>query len=97
MLVPPELELWTVNRSDMPEGAPITLLSERPKQATSIVLNTVVVTEGAVLPLASPDALMGLAVSTLKYALIPPAMRALGETVKVYGPGSAPAVPATFQ
>ena len=29
---------WTLNRSVMPEGGPITLLSERPKVATSIVL-----------------------------------------------------------
>src|SRR5439155_23880003 len=42
------------------------------------------------------EALMGLVVSTLKYALIPPATLE-EETVKAYGPGSAAAVPATFQ
>src|SRR5437016_1313247 len=40
---------------------------------------------------------MGVVVSTLKYALIPPATLEEEETVKAYGPGSAAAVPATFQ
>src|SRR5437763_1839891 len=97
VVVPPELELSTLNRSVMPDGAPTALLSERPKHPTSIVLSTVVVIEGVELPAAPPDALMGFVVSTLKYALIPPAMREEGETVKEYGPGSAPAVPASFQ
>ncbi len=38
VVVPPELELSTLNRSVMPDGWPTTLLSERPKQATSMVL-----------------------------------------------------------
>ena len=38
VVVPPELELSTLNRSVMPAGAPTALLSERPKQPTSIVL-----------------------------------------------------------
>ncbi len=97
VVVPPELELSALNRSVMPDGAPTALLSERPKHPTSIVLATVVVIEGVELPAAPPDALMGFVVSTLKYALIPPAMREEGETVKEYGPGSAPAVPASFQ
>jgi hypothetical protein len=83
VVVPPELELSTLYRSVMPDGAPTALLSERPKQPTSIVLYTVVVMDGVELLAAPPDALMGLVVSTLKYALIPPAMRAAGETVKV--------------
>src|SRR5438552_3077291 len=38
VVVPPELELSTLNRSVIPDGAPIALWSERPKQATSMVL-----------------------------------------------------------
>src|SRR5207247_2469565 len=38
VVVPPELALSTLNRSVMPAGAPTALLSERPKQPTSIVL-----------------------------------------------------------
>src|SRR5207245_3920161 len=83
VVVPPELELSTVNRSVMPDGTPTALLSERPKQPTSIVLATVVVIDGVELLAAPPDALMGFVVSTLEYALIPPAMREDGETVKV--------------
>jgi hypothetical protein len=55
-----------------------------------------VVIDGAEPLAAPPDALMGFVVSTLKYALIPPTTRE-DETVKRYGPGSAPALPATFQ
>ena len=83
VVVPPELELSTLNRSVMPDGAPTALLSERPKQPTSIVLATVVVIDGVELLAAPAEALMGFVVSTLKYALIPPAMREDGETVKV--------------
>ena len=93
-LVPPEVSAW--NRSVMPDGAPIAELLERPKAATSIVLATVVVIDGAERLTAPLDALMGLVVSTLKYALIPPATLE-EETVKAYGPGSAAAVSATFQ
>src|SRR5207253_1276251 len=42
-----ELEVWTWNRSVMPDGAPICVPPASPKQATSIVLATVVVIEGA--------------------------------------------------
>ena len=80
----------------MPDGAPMAELPERPKQATSIVFATVVVIDGAEELTAPLEALMGLVVSTLKYALIPPATLE-EETVKAYGPGSAAAVPATFQ
>src|SRR5947207_2996979 len=93
-LVPFELSAW--NRSVMPAGAPIAEPSLRPKQATSMVLATVVVIDGVELLTCPPDTLMGLVVSTLEYALIPPATRE-DETVKAYGPGSAAAVPATFQ
>jgi len=41
------------------------------------------VIDGVELLAAPPEALMGLVVSTLTYALIPPAMREEGETVKV--------------
>src|SRR5204862_2976422 len=71
-------------------------LPGRPKPATSIGFATVVVIDGAERLTAPLDALMGLVVSTLKYALIPPATLE-EETVKAYGPGSAAAVPATFQ
>jgi len=80
----------------MPDGAPMAELPERPKQATSIVFATVVVIDGAEELTAPLEALMGLVVSTLKYALIPPATLE-EETVKAYGPGSAAAVSATFQ
>src|SRR5439155_946698 len=46
VVVPPELELWTLNRSVMPDGAPTALLSERPKQPPSIVLAAVVGIDG---------------------------------------------------
>ena len=49
----------------MPEGAPIAELLERPKPATSSVLATVVVIDGAELLAEPPDALMGLVGSTL--------------------------------
>ena len=91
-----EPDVTAVNRSVMPDGAPMSELPERPKQATSIVFATVVVIDGAELLARPPEALMGLVVSTLKYALIPPATLE-EETVKAYGPGSAAAVPATFQ
>jgi len=91
-----EPDVTAVNRSVMPDGAPMSELPERPKQATSIVFATVVVIDGAELVAWPPEALMGLVVSTLKYALIPPATLE-EETVKAYGPGSAAAVPATFQ
>ena len=91
-----EPDVMAVNRSVMPDGAPMAELPERPKQATSIVFATVVVIDGAELVAWPPEALMGLVVSTLKYALIPPATLE-EETVKAYGPGSAAAVPATFQ
>src|SRR5438093_336245 len=91
-----ELDVSAWNRWVMPVGAPIAEPSLRPKQATSMVLATVVVIDGVELLTCPPDALMGLVVSTLEYALIPPATRE-GETVKAYRPGSAPAVPATFQ
>src|SRR5437867_12254775 len=81
----------------MPEGAPIAEPPARPKQATSIVLATVVVIDGAELVACPPEALMGLVVSTLKYELIPPATGVFCDTANAYGPGSAPAVPATFQ
>src|SRR5438093_3261059 len=93
-LGPFELSAW--NCCVMPAGAPIAEPSLRPKQATSMVLATVVVIDGVELLTCPPDALMGLVVSTLEYALIPPATRE-DETVKAYGPGSAAAVPATFQ
>ena len=83
VVVPPELELSTLNRSVMPDGAPTALLSARPKQPTSIVLATVVAIDGVELLAAPSKALMGFVVSTLEYALIPPAMREDGETVKV--------------
>src|SRR5882724_12485979 len=79
-LEPFEDSAW--NRSVMPEGAPIAAPLERPKQATSIVLATVVVIDGVELLACPPEALMGLVVSTLAYALIPPATRE-DETVKV--------------
>src|SRR5947199_307926 len=91
-----ELDVSAWNRSVMPVGAPMAEPPERPKQATSMVLATVVVIDGVELLTCPPDALMGFVVSTLEYALIPPATRE-DETVKAYGPGSAPAVPATFQ
>src|SRR3989442_11944863 len=84
------------NRSVMADGAPIAKPSLRPKQATSIVLATVVVIDGVELLACPPDALIGLVVSTLTYALIPPATRE-DDKVKVKGPGSAAAVPASFQ
>ena len=77
---PPEASAW--NRSVMPDGAPIAEPSLRPKQATSIVLATVVVIDRVELLACSLEALMGLVVSTLKYALIPPATRE-DVTVKV--------------
>jgi len=80
----------------MPDGAPMSELPERPKQATSIVFATVVVIDGAEELTPPLEALMGWVVSTLNYALIPPATLE-EETVKAYGPGSAAAVPATFQ
>jgi len=70
------------NRSVMPEGAPIAAPLVRPKQATSIVLATVVVIDGVEELTCPPEALMGLVVSTLTYALIPPATRE-DDTVKV--------------
>ncbi len=79
-LVPPEVSAW--NRSVMPDGAPIAELLERPKAATSIVLATVVVIDGAEELTPPLEALMGLVVSTLKYALIPPATRD-DETLKL--------------
>src|SRR5207244_2968768 len=79
-LEPFELSAW--NRWGMPAGAPIAEPSRRPKQATSIVVATVVVIDGVELLACPPEALMGLVVSTLEYALIPPATRA-DETVKV--------------
>src|SRR2546426_402971 len=91
-----ELDVSAWNRWVMPVGAPIAEPSLRPKQPTSIVLATVVVIDGVELLTCPPDALMGLVVSTLEYALIPPATRE-DETVKAYGPGSAATVPATFQ
>src|SRR5438876_9297510 len=91
-----EPDVTAVNRSVMPDGAPMSELPERPKQATSIVFATVVVIDGAEELTAPLEALMGLVVSTLKYALIPPATLE-EETVKAYGPGSAAAVPASFQ
>src|SRR5207253_6088199 len=89
----------TWNRSVMPEGAPIAELLERPKPATSSVLATVVVIDGAELLAEPPEALMGLVGSTLTWALIPPATLRdeADDAVKTYGPGSAPAVPASFQ
>src|SRR5207253_2110110 len=79
-LVPFELSAW--NRWIMPDGAPIAEPSRRPKQATSIVLATVVVIDGVELLTCPPEVLMGLVVSTLEYALIPPATRE-DDTVKV--------------
>src|SRR5437016_11923482 len=76
----PDASAW--NRSVMPDGAPIAELLERPKAATSIVLATVVVIDGAEELTAPLEALMGLVVSTLKYALIPPATRD-DETLKL--------------
>src|SRR6266478_1493702 len=52
------------NRSVMPEGAPIAAPLVRPKQATSIVLATVVVIDGVEELTCPPKALMGLAVSS---------------------------------
>jgi hypothetical protein len=72
--------VWTWKRSVMPDGGTICVLPDSPKQATSIVLATVVVIDGAELPACPPEALMGLVVSTLKYALIPPATGVFGET-----------------
>src|SRR5436190_1722016 len=86
-LLLPDASAW--NRSVMPDGAPMAELPERPKQATSIVFATVVVIDGAEELTAPLEALMGLVVSTLKYALIPPATLE-EETVKAYGPGSRP-------
>src|SRR5256885_16839190 len=80
----------------MPVGARMPDPPGRRKQGTGWVSATVVVIEGVGLLTCPPDALLGLVVSTLEYALIPPATRE-DETVKAYGPGSAPAVPATFQ
>ena len=77
-----EPDVTAVNRSVMPDGAPMAELPERPKQATSIVFATVVVIDGAEELTAPLEALMGLVVSTLKYALIPPATRE-DETVKL--------------
>src|SRR3989442_1581865 len=77
--VPFELSAWY--RSLMPDGTPIARPSLRPKHATSIVLSTVVVIDGVELFACPPDALMGLFVSTLEYALIPPATRE-DETLK---------------
>src|SRR2546428_161351 len=77
---PLEDSAW--NRCVIPDGAPMAEPSLRPKQATSIVLAAVVVIDGVELPACPPEALMGLVVSTLKYALIPPATRE-DETVKV--------------
>jgi len=77
-----ELEVSAWNRSDMPVGAPMAEPLARPKQATSIVLATVVVIDGAELLTAPREALMGFVLSTLKYALIPPATRE-DETVKL--------------
>src|SRR5439155_23340730 len=67
-LVPLALSTW--NRSVMPEGAPIAVL-ERPKHATSIVLATVVVSDGVEVLAAPPDTLMGLVALTLEYAVMP--------------------------
>jgi len=67
---PLEASAW--NRSVMPDGPPMAVLFERPKHATSIVLATVVVSDGVELLCAPPEILTGLVVSTLKYALIPP-------------------------
>src|SRR5207249_1313002 len=53
------------DRSVMPEAAPMRAPLERPKQATSIVLATVVVIDGVEELTCPPDALMGLVVSTL--------------------------------
>ena len=50
----------------MPDGAPMAVLFERPKHATSIVLATVVVSDGVELLAAPPEILTGLVVSTLK-------------------------------
>ena len=66
----------------MPDGAPITVLPDLPKQATSIVFANVVLTEGVVAPFCPAEALMGVVVSTLEYALIPPAMAEADPTVK---------------
>jgi len=66
----------------MPDGAPICVLPASPKQATSMVLLTVVVIDGVEEPTCPAEALMGAVVSTLKYALIPPATRE-DVTVKV--------------
>ena len=86
-----------MNRSLMSDGAPIVWLPARPKMATSLVFATVVVIDGADKLTAPREALMGLVVSTLKYALIPPATSEEGEMLKLYGPGSTAAVPATFR
>src|SRR5437773_925453 len=71
-----ELDVSAWNRSVMPVGAPMAEPPARPKQATSMVLATVVVIDGVELLTCPPDALMGLVVSTLEYALIPPDTRA---------------------
>src|SRR5207244_1620679 len=52
-LVPFELSAW--NRWVMPDGAPIAEPSRRPKQATSIVLATVVVIDGVELLTCPPE------------------------------------------
>ena len=94
-LEPPPLR--ALNRSLMSDGAPIVWLPARPKMATSLVFATVVVIDGAPEEFTwPPEALMGLVVSTLKYELIPPAT-CEEEMLKLYGPGSAAAVPATFR
>ena len=77
-----ELDVSAWNRSVMPAGAPMAEPPARPKQATSIVLATVVVIDGAELLACPPEALMGLVVSTLAYALVPPATRE-DDTAKV--------------
>ena len=94
-LAPPPLTV--LNRSVMSDGAPIVWLPARPKMATSLVFATVVVIDGADELTAPREALMGLVVSTLKYALIPPASSEEEEMLKLYGPGSTAAVPATFR
>src|SRR5882724_10737016 len=93
-LAPPPLR--ALNRSLMSDGAPIVWLPPRPKKATSLVFTTVVLMDGAEELARPPEALMGLVVSTLKYAPIPPATSE-EEVLKLYGPGSAAAVPAIFR
>src|SRR3989454_1249898 len=60
-----ELDVSAWNRPVMPVGAPLAERPARPKQATSMVLATVVVIDGVELLTCPPDALMGLVVSTL--------------------------------